>query len=118
MKKVMKMLVKILPVFIVAVLIIGNVYGISANLPNTIGGNEVTEVTNLVGTIWKTLSVVIQIAAIAAIVIAGLRYMFASADTKADIKQQTIILVVGAALVFAAVPIAQLISNASKNIFK
>jgi type IV secretory pathway VirB2 component (pilin) len=113
MKKSYKILMRIIPVFMVAIMFISSVYGISPNTPPS--GNSVNEITGLAANIWSTVAVIIQILAIAAIILAGLRYMFASADQKADIKQQTIILVVGAVLVFAAVPIAQFIANASNS---
>lgn len=116
MKKSMKILMKVLPVFIVAVLFVSSVFGINPVDPPT--GTEVGEITDLAANIWSTVAIIIQILAIAAIIIAGLRYMFASADEKADIKTQTITLVVGAILVFAAVPIAQFIANASKSALK
>lgn len=66
--------------------------------------------------IWGTVVLIMQILAVAAIVIAGVRYMFASADAKADIKKQTIGLVVGAILVFAATTIIDFIVNVTKEI--
>lgn len=115
MKKSTKMFFRILPVLMIVVFLVGgNVFGIPANLPAT-GTNSIGKVTGLANSIWNTISVVLQILAIAAIVLAGVRYMFASADTKADIKQQTIILVVGAILVFAAVPVAQFIASAANQ---
>jgi len=113
MKKSRKLMLKVLPVFLVLTLIVvstSNVFAIKPSLPN-MGGSEISGITNLAGSVWKTASVIIQILAIAAIILAGLRYMFASADEKADIKKQTVILVAGAALVFAAVPLAGFISN-------
>lgn len=62
--------------------------------------------------VWATAKVIIQILAVAAIVITGLRYMFASADAKADIKSQTAILVIGAILVFGAVEFADFVYDA------
>lgn len=64
------------------------------------GGSASTNATNAVQGVWKTVLLILQILAVAAIVIAGVRYMFASADAKADIKKQTITLVVGLFLVF------------------
>lgn len=120
MKKSKKIILRILPVLLVLVLVITpNVFAddaISAGVPKS--GNEISNITNLGGSIWSTIKVIVQIAAIAAIVFAGVRYMFASADDKANIKKQTVILIVGAALVFAAVPIATFIQSTANQVFK
>jgi len=110
MKKCKEVFIRIMPVLMVVVIMSSSVFGISPSLPST-GGNQLSGITDLAGSLWKTASVIIQILAIAAIVIAGVRYMFASANEKADIKKQTLILVAGAILVFAAVPIAKFIGD-------
>ncbi|MDD2627642.1 MAG: TrbC/VirB2 family protein [Clostridia bacterium] len=66
---------------------------------------------------WNNFSFIVQILAIASVVFAGVRYMFASADQKADIKKQTIMLVLGAILVFGAVNIMEIIGGALTGIF-
>lgn len=119
MKKSKKILLRILPILMIGLLLVtSNVFAadaIKAGVPTSNGNIE--KITSLGGKIWGTISVIVQIAAIAAIVFAGVRYMFASADDKADIKKQTVILIVGAALVFAAVPIAKFIQDTAKQIF-
>ena len=81
--------------------------GISPTLPNE--GDPITGITGLAGNIWATFTIVAQVLAFIAIIIAGIRYMFASADQKADIKKQTVILVVGAIFVFGASTLVQVI---------
>lgn len=66
---------------------------------------------------WNDFSFVVQILAVASVVFAGVRYMFAAADRKADIKKQTTMLVTGAILVFGAVKIMETISKALSGIF-
>ena len=66
--------------------------------------------------VWGTVLLILQILSVAAIVIAGIRYMFASADGKADIKKQTIGLMVGAVLVFGASSVIGLITNITSDI--
>lgn len=119
MKKSKKIILRILPVLLVMVLVVTtNVFAANAiNADVPAGGEKITKITDLGGSIWSTIQVIVQIAAIAAIVFAGVRYMFASADDKANIKRQTVILVVGAALVFAAVPIAKFIQSTANQIF-
>ena len=78
--------------------------------------SSVTEVDKAVGAIWSTVLTILQILAVAAIVIAGVRYMFASADQKADIKKGMIGLVIGAILVFAASTVVQFIISATTSV--
>lgn len=110
MKNSRRIMLRVLPIFfMIAVLATGSIFGVSVDTPKT--GNEISAITGLAGDLWSTIAVIVQILAIAAVIFAGLRYMFASADSKADIKQQTVILVVGAILVFCAVPIMKFITN-------
>ena len=87
----------------------------STDLNKQSGGAAAVAAPKVVSTaknIWATAASVVQILAVAAIVFAGLRYMFAAADTKADIKKQTIVLMLGAVLVFSAVTFLGVISDA------
>ena len=68
------------------------------------------------GNLWKTAIFIIQVLAVAAVVIAGLRYMFASSDQKADIKKGLIYIVIGAVIVFGAATLISLITNTFKEI--
>lgn len=117
MKKSRKLMLRLVPVFLVLTLICvstSSIFAISVTKPS---GSANANISKLAGNIWGTVAVIVQILAIAAIVLAGVRYMFASADEKADIKKQTVILVVGAILVFAAVPIAGFIANTANQVF-
>jgi len=109
-------MLRVMPIVLVAfVMISGVVFGIDPKEPT--GGTAISGITDVANDFWATFASVVQILAVAAVIIAGVRYMFASADTKADIKQQTIILVVGAILVFAAVPILQFVQGLAEDIF-
>ena len=79
-------------------------------------GAGVGSIDKSVNKVWSTVLTILQIAAVAAIVVAGVRYMFASADQKADIKKGMIGLVVGAVLVFAASTVVQFIVTATEDI--
>lgn len=83
--------------------------GISNTLPS--GGDSIDTVNTMANKVWGTITLVAQIAAFAAIIFAGIRYMFASADAKADIKKQTVILVVGAILVFGASTVVSILMS-------
>lgn len=88
------------------------------DFPNASGGNANATVNNIVGNTWKTFSTVVQILAVAVVVFAGLRYMFASADKRADIKKGMTYLVIGAILTFGASTISKFIVDAGKEIIK
>ena len=95
---------------------VSNMFDMSSLDTAVSGGSASTNATNAVQSIWKTVLLILQILAVAAIVIAGVRYMFASADAKADIKKQTITLVVGAVLVFGASGIINMITSISNDL--
>lgn len=65
---------------------------------------------------WNTVALIIQIAAFAGIIITGLRYMFSSANGKADLKKGLIPLVIGLVLVFGATTIIQLVVNSYEEV--
>lgn len=118
MKKSKKIFLRVLPILIVLMVfftssVFCNTVTVKPGAPT--GGKAIDSITNLGANIWSTIAVIVQIAAIAAIVFAGVRYMFASADDKADIKKQTVVLIVGAVLVFAAVPLAKFITTVAKQ---
>lgn len=122
MKKSKKILLAIIPVVLVLLVVSTNVFAVSDmfnmdSLNNAVsGGSASINATNAVQGVWKTVLLILQILAVAAIVIAGVRYMFASADTKAGIKKQTITLVVGAVLVFGASGIITMITSISNDL--
>lgn len=120
MKKSKKIFLRVLPILIVLMVfftssVFCDTVTVKPGAPE--GGKAINSITDLGANIWSTIAVIVQIAAIAAIVFAGVRYMFASADDKADIKKQTVVLIVGAVLVFAAVPIAKFITKVADQIF-
>ena len=115
----MKKLFKILPLFLLLVitmsaLFIINAEGIETAFPT--GGTEIGEITSVANTVWATVISIVQILAFAAIVFAGLRYMFASANGKADIKKETTVLIAGAALVFASPAIVGFIKDITESV--
>lgn len=123
MKKSKKIFLRVLPVlmvFMVMFTIAGNFLlaaePISTDFSKMSGGNGSTKLNNTAKNIWASVTLILQILAVAAIVFAGVRYMFASADAKADIKKQMIILVLGAVLVFAASTIINIIVNVTNEI--
>lgn len=79
-------------------------------------GDDVDAIKKPIDTIYSTILLILQIASVAGVLIAGLRYMYSSADTKADIKKRMIPLVIGLVLVFGATTIIQFVINASNEL--
>ena len=97
-----------------------SVFAIAYNNFNNLTGGQTgsTIIKNTVGGAWATVVSIVQILAVAAIVFAGLRYMFASADQKADIKKSMGTLAIGAILVFGATTVIRFIANAANQVIK
>lgn len=111
----MNKLMKIIPVVLVVCMVLTVVFAdVSTNFPT--GGSGIGNVNTAARKIWGTVLTVVQILAFAAIVFSGVRYMFASADQKADIKKSMGILAIGAILVFAASSLVQFIVNAANDV--
>lgn len=80
------------------------------------GENTTNKVQKVTGNVWATVRVIVQILAVAAVVFAGLRYMFTSADGRADIKKDMLYLVIGAVLVFGATTVINFVVDATNEI--
>lgn len=114
----MKKLIKVLPLLLVCVLAFSNVFALTIDdveRPFNSGGDPISEVESAVKDVWSTVRLIVQILAVAATVIAGLRYMIASADVRADIKRSTGILILGAVLVFASTTIISFVVSVANS---
>lgn len=96
-------------------LALGTVFAVGSPQDIT-GGSGASGIKNTTKNIWDTIATIVQVLAVAAVVFAGVRYMFASADQKADIKKGMIILVIGAVMVFGATAILKMIYGATSII--
>jgi len=114
----MKKLIKILPVVMVMCIVLTSVFAVTTDFDDLNSGKPSDTVAGLTYDIWGTVIVVVRVLAVAAVVFAGLRYMFASADQKADIKKSMGVLAVGAILVFGATFILTLLSNTAEGLLK
>ena len=118
----MKKLNKILSIFMLVIVVCAFAMPVFAGniTPNFTGfeGSSAgtTAFGNLFKNAWSTIQTIANFIALVMVVFAGVRYMFASADAKADIKKQTVILIVGAVFIFAAGNIVNLIANAAKTV--
>ena len=121
MSKSKKFILRAIPVLLLVVVLVASpVFGFSNFAPDQLEdvgqGGETGSMGTAVNNLWATILLILQIAAVAAIVFAGVRYMFASANDKANIKQQMLVLVVGAILVFAASTVVQFIVKATQDV--
>ena len=107
MKKSKKIFLRVLPVLMVLMVVFTtNIFAagfgdFNVNSINVVADKN-SDTIKTVNKVWGVILTILQVCAIAAVVFAGVRYMFASADSKADIKKQMIWLVIGAILVFGA----------------
>lgn len=87
-------------------------------------GNQVQNTANggnanlIVSDVWSTITSVGQILCIAGIIIIGLKYMFSSADKKADIKNQSAVIIIGLMLAFSSLPIINFIITVAGDFIK
>lgn len=97
--------------------------GVIGELPHmggsgTEGGDaRYTNFNNALYKIWGVILVVLQVAAVAGVIFAGVRYMFASADSKADMKKSMIHLVIGMLIVFGATTVVGFVTGTFKEMF-
>lgn len=106
----MKKLIKIMPVVVAICLVVTNAFAVPVPTAAPTGTAS-TDITDAAGNVWATISSIVQVLAIAAVVFAGVRYMFASADQKADIKKGMGMLAIGGILVFGATTVLKLFSD-------
>lgn len=113
-----KFMLRVMPIIFVTLLVIAPtvsaVYDPLANNPT----QSIGTVDTAVQKIWGTVLTVLQVLAVAALVFAGVKYMFASAEGKADIKNGMVGLVIGAILVFGASAVIKMIIKASEEVTK
>ncbi len=114
MSKKVKLLLMVIMV-ISCIITVSSVYAnISTNFPES-DNHKIDKVDTSVKKIWGSVVVIVQVLAFAAIIFAGLRYMFASADRRADIKRGLIMLALGAILVFATSTIVSFVVNVTND---
>ena len=114
----MKKLIKLLPVVMLVCVALTSVFAISVPTDEDLVGTQTgaSTVTGAAQGMWATVVTIIQILAVAAVVFAGVRYMFASADQKADIKKSMGILAIGAVLVFGATLVLEFVQKATEEV--
>lgn len=83
--------------------------------PNS-GDEVISGITGLADRVWATAITIIQVVAVGCVVFAGLRYMYASASRKADIKKGMMYLALGSIFVFAATTVIKFIYSAGSGL--
>ncbi|MEG2646182.1 MAG: TrbC/VirB2 family protein [Clostridia bacterium] len=118
MKKSKKIMLRALPVLMILMVVVtANVFGFSDFTPSVdlSGGTDGTA-TLAVKNVWNIILTILQVAAVAAVVFAGVRYMFASADDKAGIKKSMGTLAIGAILVFGASTVISFLTTVATEV--
>lgn len=113
-----KFMLRVLPVLMVlAVVLTTNVFALNIDDTFTHASetNSITAATDTISKVWGTVLTLLQILAVAAIVVAGVKYMFAGADEKATIKQGLLVLAIGAILVFGASTVVKLLISVANQ---
>ncbi len=115
----MKKLTKIMSVLLIVVMLISVANTVLATTPAEISGTSVsgieglTNVGNQIVTILTTIGI---IASVIVLIVLGIKYMMGSAEEKAEYKKTMMPYVIGAALVFAASAIANILYNFLGNL--
>ncbi|MEG1990107.1 MAG: hypothetical protein RR144_03825 [Clostridia bacterium] len=104
--------------------VIGAMFFYTADTIYKFSTNQFVTITNatgfeaISGSIWLTVTVIIQILSIAGIIAIGLKYMFSAADTKADIKKDLLPMVIGLVIIYALSEVLPFIEKISDEMFK
>ena len=108
-----KKMVKILTTIVMVIMIISISISSFALEPSEIQGNTsaqgTTEITNVGNSIVGILQVVGIVLSVVVLIVLGIKYMMGSAEEKAEYKKTMVPYIVGAALIFAASALAQVI---------
>lgn len=123
MKKSKKIFLRVLPVLIVLMVVFTtNVFAAGFNSFDAktmnVDANTNTNAVKSINKVWGVILTILQVAAIAAVVFAGVRYMFASADSKADLKKGLIHLAIGMVIVFGASSVVGFVTGTFDDIFR
>lgn len=118
MKKSIKILYIVLCLLIaLSPIILADTVG-GVDVDPTTTGNDVNAITGVGNTIVGMIKVVGVFAAVAALMIVGVKYMMGSAEEKAEYKKVMIPYIIGAVLLFGASLFADKIANIATNLFK
>ena len=120
----MKKLTKIMSVLLIAVMLISVSSTVLAAVAGAVTPEQVTgasvpgmeDVTNVGNQIVTILTTIGIIASVIVLIVLGIKYMMGSAEEKAEYKKTMMPYVIGAALVFAASAIANILYSFLGNL--
>lgn len=72
----------------------------------------------LEGRLWATIRIVVNVCAILGVILIGLKYMFASANTRADLKTELMPMFIGIMLVFCSINVINYILVIGRSLLK
>ena len=120
----MKKVVKICALMFIFTIIFNTIYatlggGLDQGTLDTVTNNNDTIVNKFnkpLNNIFGTILRVLQVVAVAGIVITGVRYMYAGPNEKGQIKQTLIYIIIGTVLVFGTRIVVTLVTNSWNDI--
>lgn len=92
-------------------MISGSKIGGGYNNANVQTGNVSNNIRTPIERTWGIILVVLQVASVSGVIFAGVRYMFASADQKADLKKSLLHLAIGMVIVFGASTVVKIVTD-------
>lgn len=120
----MKKTVRIISTILLTIMLVTSIAGVvfaAPDIDKTIGdivgakAGDTTKVTNIGGKIINIIQVVGIVAAIAVVLIIGIKYMTGSVEQKAEYKKVMIPYIIGAVLLVAGTSIVKVIFNTINN---
>lgn len=114
MKKMSKIL-SVVAMIVVFVLCFQFVLANQATIPSAGQAND--KINNASLKVFGTFYLIARIIGFALLMVAGVRYMFAAADTRANIKKQTVILCIGAVIIFSTETIINFVVDIFESLF-
>lgn len=88
----------------------------SNNVKTGTESNGVTKIKAPINKVFGILFTVLQAASIGGVIFAGVSYIFASAENKADLKRKLLPLIVGLIIVFGASTVVDFITSTFKDL--
>lgn len=119
----MKKVFTLILIMLVISMVCGSVYAENseANIlrpsePSVSHGDMPEKIKTTMQSIWATIALIVQIFCVGCVVFAGIRYMYASAEQKADLKKGLIYLTIGAVFVFCTLGVIKFVVRATDQL--
>lgn len=120
----MKKVSKILSIVLVALLLVTIATTVFAATGTTVtpgdmtgqSSTDISGITSIGNSIIKIITTIGIVASVIVLIVLGIKYMIGSAEEKAEYKKTLLPYLIGAALVFAASTIAQIVYNFMQNV--